>query len=104
MKKYGFKIVKTFNDSLKNLNEIKRIKIIWIVHIFICFLKIILDLDNLNINLNHIKLFESFISMKTQLRNIKCGFAIGIFATWNKITLLQELIQRVIHFYSPIMK
>ena len=241
--KYGFKIVKTFNDSLKNLNEIKQIKIIWIVHIFICFLKIIFDcattkkyhmlnfitsyhhfmvvtpmtysisfmswiitmkftrnikqirklivrndgqfaltkllndvnkhlaisfskinlvdqfltfafifsaietmfsilqfvyitvvfakmfdylfyyslpiyvifliqlilncfingilyeeteklifdLDNLNINVNHIKLFESFISLKTQLRNIKCGFTIGSFAPWNKLTLLQVI-------------
>ena len=37
--KYGFKIAKTFNDSLKSFNEIKQIKIIWIVHILICFLK-----------------------------------------------------------------
>lgn len=51
--------------------------------------KLFCDLDNININLNNNELYRSFIFLKTSINKIKCGFSIGGFASWNKLTLLQ---------------
>ena len=46
-------------------------------------------LDNIKINVNNDQFYESLISLKTSIYNLGCGFSIGGFAPWNKLTLLQ---------------
>ena len=52
-------------------------------------LKLICVLDNIRINVNNDKLYKSLILSKRLIHEIKCGFTIGGFAPWNKLTLLQ---------------
>ena len=46
-------------------------------------------LDNIKINVNNDQFYESLISLKTSIYKLGCGFSIGGFAPWNKLTLLQ---------------
>ena len=51
-------------------------------------LKLHSALDNIKINVNNDQLYESLISLKTSIYKLGCGFSIGGFAPWNKLTLL----------------
>ena len=64
-------------------------------------LKLLNDLDNLNINVNDDQLFKALILFKTSVTKSKCGFTIGRFAQWNNLTLLQ-VINQVIRFIKLI--
>ena len=46
-------------------------------------------LDNIKINVNNDQLYQSLISLKKSIYKLGCGFSIGGFAPWNKLTLLQ---------------
>ena len=52
-------------------------------------IKLLNDLDNLNINVKIDEFYHDLILLKTSIENLKCGFSIGGFASWNKLTLLQ---------------
>ena len=52
-------------------------------------LKLLNDLDNININVNDDQLFKTLINFKTSIQRTKCGFTIGGFAPLNNLTLLQ---------------
>ena len=52
-------------------------------------MKLLNDLDNLNINVNDNLLVRALILFRTTINKNKCGFTIGGFAPWNKLTLLQ---------------
>ena len=52
-------------------------------------LKLLSDLDNININVNDDQLFKTLIKFKTSVQRTKCGFTIGGFAPFNELTLLQ---------------
>ena len=51
--------------------------------------KLLNDLDNLNINVNDDLVVRALILFRTTINKNKCGFTIGGFAPWNKLTLLQ---------------
>lgn len=51
--------------------------------------KLICVLDNFTINVNNTQLYQSLISLRTSINKMKCGFTIGGFAPWSKLTLLQ---------------
>ena len=51
-------------------------------------LKLHSALDNIKINVNNDQLYELLISLKTSIYKLGCGFSIGGFAPWNKLTLL----------------
>ena len=52
-------------------------------------MKLLNDLDNININVNDDQLFKTLIKFKTSVQRTKCGFTIGRFAPLNNLTLLQ---------------
>lgn len=54
-------------------------------------IKLLSDLDNININVNDDQLFNALILLKTSVTKTKCGFTIGGFVPWNKLTLLQVI-------------
>ena len=64
-------------------------------------LKLLNDLDNLNINVNDDQLFKALILFRTSVTKCKCGFTIGRFAPWNNLTLLQ-VINQIIRFIKLI--
>ena len=52
-------------------------------------LKLLGDLDYINIDVLDDQLFKTLIQFKTSVVEAKCGFTIAGFAPWNKFTLLQ---------------
>ena len=52
-------------------------------------IKLLNDLDNIDINVNDDQLLKSLILLKTSINKTKTGFTIGGFAPWNNMTLLQ---------------
>ena len=52
-------------------------------------IKLLNDLDNINIDVNDGRLFETLIKFKTSVDRTKCGFTIGKFAPMNNFTLLK---------------
>ena len=52
-------------------------------------IKLLNDLDNININVNDDQLLKSLILLKTSINKTKTVFTIGGFPPWNKLTLLQ---------------
>ena len=51
-------------------------------------LKLHCVLDNIKINVNNDQLYQSLISLKISIYKLGCGFSIGDFASWNRLTLL----------------
>ena len=51
--------------------------------------KLLSDLDNFNISTNDERLFKALILLRKSVHKVKCGFTIGGFAPWNKLSLLQ---------------
>ena len=52
-------------------------------------IKLLSHLDNININANDDQFCKALILLRTSINKTKCGFTIGGFAPWNKLTLLQ---------------
>ena len=52
-------------------------------------MKLLNDLDNININVNDDQLFKTLIKFKTSVQRTKCGFTIGKFAPLNNLTLIK---------------
>ena len=52
-------------------------------------MKLLGDLDNININVHDDELLKTLIQFKTSVVKTKCGFTIAGFAPWNNLTLLQ---------------
>ena len=52
-------------------------------------MKLLGDLDNINIDVLDDQLFKTLIQFKISVVKTKCGFTIAGFAPWNKLTILQ---------------
>ena len=55
--------------------------------------KLLIDLDDLDINVNNDQIYKALISLKTSIQKFKCGLTIGGYAPWNRLTLLQVKIE-----------
>lgn len=95
-------LIVVFTDTEKYVRGLPFQITIIIQLIFNCFINgklleetqnLLCDLDNIDIDVNDEQLYKSLILFKKSIRNVKCGFSIGGFAPWNKLTLLKVIVR-----------